>query len=694
MVKLSNKYCPLLKRKDIINRNIIIKGCSVYPQTKKILTLVFMFFSYCSMAIALENKNIENKLAVKNLDINTLFEEDDYRDVSLSPDGKHLALIQDQKGTPVLIIVAVDTMKAINQISFANKDSVGQYRWANNERLLVFLASKKRNQERKGYYGEIYSINIDEDEGDFIFGVRSLVRRGKIKKGTKDHDYEKHLAHPEIISMLKDDPEHIIISTSQYNDKGMWVFKLNIYEGQIETLAKIEDSKANHQTTQLDYFDESQELWLSSNTEDDDITIARYDFDDESWLYYKPKNASASLSIISTYKDQKQLVVSDYCGNDTISICLFNPKTEQLSTLYTVDGYDTNWLYLDNQGRPFAVSYFDEYPQYKILDKKHPMAEKLSDFLGQFAGYHINVSWDKTFETKALISLSSDIQPTLWYLFDRETNKLSYVAHSKKGIDTKKLHPQYSFKFNARDNTPIQGYITLPTKTTTAAVPAVVLVHGGPHARDYWGFNPEVQLLASRGYAVVQVNYRGSTGLGWKFEAAGFGQWGDKIQYDILDGINYLVDKKYIDKSRLCIMGASFGGYSAIQSSIIEPDLFKCTIARSGVYDLPLLVDHEEPEVAKVLIKRVGLENIQKAHSPIHKINLLKAPVLLVHGTKDDRTPLEQAEVLLKQLKKHNKSYEWFEIENEGHNFYKSDNRIIYHEKVLQFLNKHNPVTL
>jgi dipeptidyl aminopeptidase/acylaminoacyl peptidase len=664
----------------------------VDSQTKKILAMILFLFSYNSIVLGNGYNSVENK--DKSIGVNTLFQEDDYRDVSLSPDGEHIALIRNHKGTPVLVIVAVNTMKAVNQISFANNDSVGRYTWANNERLLVFLSSKQRNKERKGYIGEIYSINIDEDKGKFVFGLRSLVRRGKIKKGTKDHDYEKHLAHPEIISMLKKDPEHIIISTSRYNDKGMWVYKLNIYDGKIETLAQVTDSKANYKNTKLSYLDNREELWLKTKHEGDKTQLARYDFNDKSWIEYQPKNASYELTIISSYKDQEQLIVSDYCGNDTISTCLFDPKTETLTSLYQVDGYDINWLHLDNQDTPFAVSYFDEYPKYKFLDTNHPWAKKLSYFLDKFSGYKVRVNWNLIGGQRALISVSSDVQPIIWYLFDSKTNQFNYVAHSKRDIDTKQLNPQYSFKFNTRDNIPIQGYITLPVKKSDAALPAVILVHGGPHSRDYWGFNPQVQLLSSRGYAVVQVNFRGSNGFGWKFEESGFNQWGEKIQYDILDSINYLVDKQYIDKNRLCIMGGSFGGYSALQSSIMEPDLFKCTIARSGVYDLELFIDDEEPEEVHESKRRIGGENIQKMHSPINSIHLLKAPVLLVHGTKDDRTPLEQAEVLIDQLEKHNKTYEWFEMENEGHNFYKAENRVIYYEKVMQFLNKYNPSTL
>jgi dipeptidyl aminopeptidase/acylaminoacyl peptidase len=141
-------------------------------------------------------------------------------------------------------------------------------------------------------------------------------------------------------------------------------------------------------------------------------------------------------------------------------------------------------------------------------------------------------------------------------------------------------------------------------------------------------------------------------------------------------------------------MGASFGGYSALQSSIIAPDLFQCAVAVSGVYDLALFIDDEETEESLKIARRIGSENVQQLHSPTNSIHLLKSPVLLVHGTKDDRTPLEQAEVLIEQLEKYKKTYEWFEMKNEGHNFYKTENRVLYYEKVINFLNKHNPITL
>lgn len=658
-----------------------------------VLKLAVMVLSFLILhPVAAKNENNNEDPTTKNLDVKTLFQNDDYRNVSLSPDGKHLGLIRNHNDIPILVIVDTATMKAVNQIYFAKKDRVGSYRWANNERLLIFLSTEKRYHEQKFSYGEIYSINIDEEDGEFIFGVRSLVHRGKFRRNVTEADYEKHLAHPRVLSILEDDPHHIIISTSQYNSKGMWVFKLDIYKGKIETLAQVDGVDIDHDNTYLWYLDKGQGLWQQTIEKNGDISISNYDFSEQEWLNYKIPDVTKKFGIIDYYKDSKQILVRDYCGNDTLSICLFDPETKKLTSLYKVAGSDLDWLYYDDENVPFAVSYFNEYPQYKILDETHPLAKELSGLLKQFAGYQMQVTVNKTGPGKVLIELTSDVQPTVWYVLDRKSKKLSFVANSKKSIDTSALLPQYSFKFNARDNTEVQGYITLPKSTAEAPKPAVILVHGGPHSRDYWGFDSEVQLLAANGYAVVQVNFRGSKGFGWEFEKSGFKQWGQNIQYDIIDGIKHLVSKGYIDKNRLCIMGASFGAYSALQSSIIEPDLFKCAIASSGVYDLELLIDDAEYKDARNLARRVGSTDIQIAHSPIYGIEKLEVPLLLAHGTKDDRTPLEQAEALMGQLDEHHKVYHWYEFKNEGHGLFNSENRLKFYKQILLFLEENNPV--
>jgi len=653
----------------------------------KIIVFVLLQGLVFNQAFAKEAKTTQKRVS-QTSNIESFFKDDDYRNVSLSPDGKHIALIKNDNGIAKLIIVDVATMKATNTIHFTKKDSVGDYYWANNERLLIFLSTKQRNKEQKSYYGELYAIDINKNKGKFVFGVRSLVRKGRIKSGVNSIDYERHLSHPKIIDNLINDDDHVLISTSQYNNEGMWVYKLNIYSGHIETISQIE-----HESAKVWYLAETNELWLQTELTSGSVVLERFDFTTENWERFSPEKASFKLSVIAPSANKNEIIIKDYCGNDTISICTFNLETLKTSVLFNQTDSDIKWIYLDKNNQIYAYSYFDKYPQIKLINSDNSEAKVMLKLIANFTGHELRVKNIKKNESLSLISITSDVQPRVWYLFNNETSKLTFVAKSNKSIDANKMSQQYSFDFKSRDNIDIQGYVTFPASKGNNNLPAIILVHGGPHSRDYWGFDPEVQLLASKGYAVVQVNFRGSSGFGWDFEKLGFKQWGEKIQFDILDSIAYLVDKKYIDKNRVCIMGGSFGGYSAMQSTLLSPDLFKCTVARSGVYDLVLHAD-KFPEEVEEYNKRLGSAKVKISHSPVHSIAKLNNPLLLAHGTKDDVTKLDQAEVLIKQLKEHDKAYEWVELENESHYFYNSKNRIKYYERVIQFVQKHNPSVL
>jgi dipeptidyl aminopeptidase/acylaminoacyl peptidase len=248
--------------------------------------------------------------------------------------------------------------------------------------------------------------------------------------------------------------------------------------------------------------------------------------------------------------------------------------------------------------------------------------------------------------------------------------------------------------FTSRDGKVISGYLTLPYDKEAKNLPLVVNPHGGPHGvRDEWGFNTQNQMLANQGMAVLQVNFRGSGGFGQNFEQAGFQKWGSEVQYDILDATHYVIEQGYVDKNRICISGGSFGGYSALQSAILEPDLFKCAIGFAGIYNLELMFD--EGDIANSASGTSYLKNVLgqnsevlRAMSPSENVDKLKANLLLVHGGDDERAPIEQLESLEKALKAHDYPYEKLVMDDEGHGFYNDDNRAQYYEKMLLFLKK------
>ncbi|BCV43356.1 hypothetical protein TUM17379_03740 [Shewanella algae] len=261
-----------------------------------------------------------------------------------------------------------------------------------------------------------------------------------------------------------------------------------------------------------------------------------------------------------------------------------------------------------------------------------------------------------------------------------------------ESIDPAQMAEVKPMDIKVRDGMTIQAYLTLPPGKDPKQLPLVVNPHGGPHyVRDSWGFDPQNQMLANQGIAVLQVNFRGSGGYGEAFQQAGYRKWGSEIQYDIIDATRHLIDQGIVDKQRICIVGGSFGGYSALQSSVMEPDLFKCAIGFAGVYDLEMMFkegDVQERDSGTSYLRTVlGQDQaVLRAMSPTRNVDKLKANLLLVHGGNDERAPIEQFEALEDALKKRNYPYQKIIMDDEGHGFYDESHRAIYYQKMLNFL--------
>jgi dipeptidyl aminopeptidase/acylaminoacyl peptidase len=294
----------------------------------------------------------------------------------------------------------------------------------------------------------------------------------------------------------------------------------------------------------------------------------------------------------------------------------------------------------------------------------------------------------------AIIRADADRVPPRYYLFDVETNHLSQIVSVLPGIDSEQMRPMEPYKLKVRDGTEMFAYLTRPDDSD-GPFPMVVLPHGGPHGvRDYWSFNAEVQMLASRGYAVLQVNYRGSGGYGRDFLYGGYGKWGTVMQDDLTDATHWAIDTGIAAEDRICIYGGSYGGYAAMMGVVREPDLYQCAIAYVGVYDIELMFkkgDIPNRDSGVVFLKEAVGEDKEdlRARSPVHNLDKVKAPVFIVHGAQDHRVDVKHAYRLRDGLKKLGKPYEWMLKPNEGHGFYKSENRLELYERMVSFLEKY-----
>lgn len=295
-----------------------------------------------------------------------------------------------------------------------------------------------------------------------------------------------------------------------------------------------------------------------------------------------------------------------------------------------------------------------------------------------------------------LIFSHSDVDPGRWFLLDTSTWSMKLLLVARMGVDPAKMRPMQTITYKAPDGLVIPAYLTRPASKAGAAAPMVVVVHGGPATRDHWLWDPEVQELAERGYVVFQPQFRGSTGFGRAFEEAGFGQWGLAMQDDITAGVEHLIREGIADPQRICIYGASYGGYAAVWGLVKTPELYRCGVSLAGVSDIGHMLSdwsdtNSDKRAREMLRMRVGEKERDKlkfdAVSPLKHAQRIRAPLLVAHGELDLRVPISHARKLVSALEEHGKPHQWMPLNGDGHSLFW--NRGAFKKALLTFLDKH-----
>ena len=308
--------------------------------------------------------------------------------------------------------------------------------------------------------------------------------------------------------------------------------------------------------------------------------------------------------------------------------------------------------------------------------------------LGLISRDHANQIW--------LVAFTADDGPISYYAYDRRTSGGTFLFTHRPGLERYALARMEPFSFTARDGLTIHGYLTFPPGVERSGLPAVVNVHGGPWARDAWGFNPEAQWLANRGYLCVQVNFRGSTGYGKRFVSAGDREWGARMHDDVVDAVRWVVDRRYADPARVAIYGGSYGGYAALVGATFTPEVFRCAVDIVGPSNLKTLIEstppYRKPLIAQYLA-RVG-DPATEAHflwsrSPLSRADQIRIPLLIAQGANDPRVKQAESEQIVTALKEKGIPFEYMLFPDEGHGFAKPENRLRFYAAAERFLAHH-----
>jgi dipeptidyl aminopeptidase/acylaminoacyl peptidase len=374
--------------------------------------------------------------------------------------------------------------------------------------------------------------------------------------------------------------------------------------------------------------------------------------------------------------------------SNTSGIYKYNLETTSSELIYKHEKVDITSIFYSGSGEPIAVRIDIDKPSIYFLNKKHIFSRWLFSLQDRFPGQYLSLKSATKNDDKFILEVSSDTNPGDFYLVDTIKEKVNFLLSRRPFLQKESLMPMHAITFLARDNLQLNGYITLP-KNVDESTPLVVYPHGGPHGvRDYWGFQSDVQFLASQGIAVLQVNYRGSDGYGKKFAGAGLKEWGGKMVTDVIDATIWSQKKYKLSKNNICIMGGSYGAFSALMAATIEPDLYKCVVLEAGVYDLVAMTGSETSWIAKKYFEDIlgKNESILNKQSPINYLHKLKAPIFLMHGKRDNIAKFEQAEELVAALQKEGKDVKWHYFKKEGHGWLGFNNRVEAYKKTSKFI--------
>ncbi|HAW91370.1 MULTISPECIES: alpha/beta hydrolase family protein [unclassified Arsukibacterium] len=608
-----------------------------------------------------------------------------FLDIEISPTGKYLAATsRSEEGNVYLNVIDIKSNKIISVRNFTGRDSIGSINWANSERLLITLVRDIGALEQPVGTGEIFAVDADGSNARMLTGYRS--------------ENEKDAA--QVINYLPEEDKFVLIVTSTPSRRGSFslVKRLNIENGRTRQIARAPMRSSGMITDN----DGVARMSIGVDQENDNEMIMMYRKDEKSdWQTLRRYGQrDGSFTPIAFLPDNKRVVGLSDTKTDTKAISIMDPETGNEQVLAHHPKVDVAPMFSIEAGflkEVIGASYeYDKHEEVFFADvKDKTFSNYIQSLQAAFPDKKVTISSATRDNSILVLTARSANHPPEFYLFDTKNNQLSFLLNGRPWLKPELLAETKAIIYKSRDGLDIHAIITLPKGQEAKNLPLIMLPHGGPHGpRDLLEINPDAKVLAQHGYAVLQPNFRGSGGFGREFLQMGYLNWGTSMIDDMTDGVLHLVEQGIVDKSRVCIYGASYGGYAALMSAVREPDLYKCAVSFVGMSDLNLMYEYGDTTESQgglnTLEMYIGRDKARlDAQSAIKNLDKLKAPIFIIHGTEDQRVPLIQAEVLRDELEKRNHPYEWLVKEKEGHGFYKPENNVERWQKMLAFFDKY-----
>ncbi len=606
-------------------------------------------------------------MTAKQIPLEDFFKNPEKAGYQLSPDGKYYAFVAPYMRRMNVFVQEIGKDSAIRLTSDTAR-SIMNYFWGNNSRIL-FLKDTGGDENFK-----LFGVNVDGSN------LKALTDFPKVRT--------------EVIDDLPDIDEYVIVGLNKRNPEVFDPYRLNINTGEMTMLA---ENPGNIQS------------WITDHDGKLRMATAIVDGVNTSLLFRETESEPFKTVLTTSFKDEmatqfftfdnKNIYASSNLGRDKSAIVEFDPRTgKEVKVLYENPDYDVDALFYSKARKVLTAARYTSWKRERYFFDK-TFENLVGKMKKEFGDIEFSFSSNTKAEDKYIISTYSDKTMGSYYLYNVKTEKLDKIADISPWIDDKEMASQLPIEYKSRDGLTINGYLTLPkgyTMENAKNLPVVVNPHGGPWYRDQWGFNPEVQFLANRGYAVFQMNFRGSTGYGRKFWEASFKQWGKTMQDDITDGVNWLIDKGIADKSRIAIYGGSYGGYATLAGITFTPDLYAAAVDYVGVSNLFTFLKTIPPywkPMLDMMHEMVGDpvkdSVLLRSASPVFHVDKIKTPLFVAQGANDPRVNKAESDQMVDALKKRGIEVEYLVKDNEGHGFYNEENRFDFYRKMEKFLAAH-----
>lgn len=600
---------------------------------------------------------------IRKISIEDFFRTAEQTMFRISPNGDQIACLKPYK-TRLNVFIKDFNSNEFIRITRVEDRSISDFRWANDSRI-VYMKDNGGDENFR-----LYAVDIDGNnflELTPFEGVRTRI-----------------------VDELIYDKNHILIEHNKRDRGAFDVYKVNVYTGEMETVVNnpggvVQWNIDHHGNVRVGLALDglNRKILYRESINDDFRVILEGDHKE-------------NAEVLCFAEDNKNLIIASNIGRDKYAIYEFDPiAKEHCKLLYENLEVDVKEVVKSRKYKKVVgATYNTNKICYEFLDESiNEIYSKIKERLPRENVLFRDMSSE---ENKLIILANSDKNPGSIYLYNTIDGSLEMLAKVKPWINEEEMSEVKPIKYTSRDGLTIHGYLTIPRGSEPKNLPIVVVPHGGPWARNMWNFRNDGQFLANRGYGILEMNFRGSTGYGRKFKEAGFKQWGKTMQNDITDGVNWLIKEGIANPKRIAIYGISYGGYATLAGLAFTPDLYTCGVDVVGPSNLFTVLEDMPAyweSMRRMMYEMMGDPEVDKEllreASPLFHVDNIKKPLFVVQGAKDPRVPQREADQIVQALRAKGTDVKYMLKENEGHGFRNQENIVELYGEIEKFLEEH-----